>query len=180
MQAPSAVPASYVPPSVSYVAPTVGNGAPSFPQQAPGVAQQTAPATVKAQIGDWLICQDAQGEFYQDSRGQSYDQPPPALLSLLHAQAHSSQSGAMTCAASSAQASLFATPAPAKTAPTQMAPVQMAQTAAQGQVHTKGQIGDWLILEDAQGEFYQYAPTGQQFDQPPAELIQLVQMQGQR
>eukprot|EP00929_Paragymnodinium_shiwhaense_P106337 TRINITY_DN7162_c0_g2_i5.p1 TRINITY_DN7162_c0_g2~~TRINITY_DN7162_c0_g2_i5.p1 ORF type:complete len:836 (+),score=289.73 TRINITY_DN7162_c0_g2_i5:90-2597(+) len=42
------------------------------------------PATVKQQIGDWLICEDGQGEFYSHApSGQMYNEPPPELLALL-------------------------------------------------------------------------------------------------
>lgn len=40
-------------------------------------------ATVKAQLGDWLICEDEQGVFYQDSvTNDTYDNPPPELVGL--------------------------------------------------------------------------------------------------
>ena len=37
-----------------------------------------------------------------------------------------------------------------------------------------GQIGEWLICEDQQGEYYIHEPSQQQFDQPPAELLALL------
>merc|ERR1711865_1100542 len=46
------------------------------------------------------------------------------------------------------------------------------------QAQVTGQVGQWLICQDAQGEFYQDSSTGQQFDQPPAHLLQLMQAQG--
>merc|ERR1711865_384263 len=58
--------------------------APAMHYAAAPVAQGAQQAAVKQQIGQWLICHDAQGEFYQDSAtGQSYDHPPPQLLQLM-------------------------------------------------------------------------------------------------
>jgi len=54
----------------------------------------------------------------------------------------------------------------------------VAPAAQVAQAEVKAQIGNWLICQDAMGEFYQNAATGQQFDQAPAELLQLVQAQG--
>jgi len=51
---------------------------------------------------------------------------------------------------------------------------------AQAQASVKQQTGDWLICEDAQGEFYSYQPTGQTFDQPPPELLQLIEQMQQQ
>jgi len=45
-------------------------------------------AAVKEQIGDWLVCEDAEGIFYYHSTtGQSYDRPPPELQKYLQRQA---------------------------------------------------------------------------------------------
>eukprot|EP00929_Paragymnodinium_shiwhaense_P124303 TRINITY_DN9947_c0_g1_i1.p1 TRINITY_DN9947_c0_g1~~TRINITY_DN9947_c0_g1_i1.p1 ORF type:complete len:623 (-),score=152.59 TRINITY_DN9947_c0_g1_i1:166-2034(-) len=49
---------------------------------------------------------------------------------------------------------------------------QLPETAAQATV--KQTVGDWLICEDAQGEFYQHVPTQQTFDQAPQELLDLL------
>jgi hypothetical protein len=53
-----------------------------------------------------------------------------------------------------------------------------APAAPAAQAEVRAQIGNWLICQDAMGEFYQNAATGQQFDQAPAELLQLIQAQG--
>ena len=72
-------------PQVSYAAPPVYASAPQMVPAAP--AQQQA--MVKHQIGPYLICHDAQGEFYNDSRtGESFDQPPVELLQLVQMQQH--------------------------------------------------------------------------------------------
>jgi len=39
------------------------------------------------------------------------------------------------------------------------------------------EYGDWAICEDDQGEFYYHWPTNQSYDNPPAELLQLVEAQ---
>jgi hypothetical protein len=36
-------------------------------------------------------------------------------------------------------------------------------------------FGDWAVYEDELGEYYAHVPTGQQFEQPPPELIQAYQ-----
>jgi len=41
------------------------------------------------------------------------------------------------------------------------------------------EYGDWAICEDNLGEFYYHWPTNQSYDNPPAELIQLCQVQEQ-
>lgn len=44
-------------------------------------------ARVKQHIGPWAICQDAQGEYYHDTRtATSYDDPPPELSQILRRQ----------------------------------------------------------------------------------------------
>jgi hypothetical protein len=39
----------------------------------------------------------------------------------------------------------------------------------------KMEVGDWQICEDMQGEYYVHIPTGQTYDEPPPELVQLRQ-----
>jgi len=56
--------------------------------------------------------------------------------------------------------------------------------AAEGQQNpseavVKGQVGDWLICEDSAGEFYSHAQTQESFDQPPEELLRLLEQQRQ-
>jgi hypothetical protein len=36
-------------------------------------------------------------------------------------------------------------------------------------------FGDWAVYQDELGEFYIHVPTGQQFEQPPPELVQAYQ-----
>mmetsp|Transcript_51369 Transcript_51369/g.122057 ORF Transcript_51369/g.122057 Transcript_51369/m.122057 type:complete len:568 (-) Transcript_51369:62-1765(-) len=40
----------------------------------------------------------------------------------------------------------------------------------------KMQLGDWMVCEDGQGEFYWHVPTQQSFDDPPPELVQLYDL----
>ena len=40
----------------------------------------------------------------------------------------------------------------------------------------KLEIGEWLVCEDAQGEFYFHAPSGQSFDQAPPELVEFIRI----
>merc|ERR1711953_168260 len=52
---------------------------------------------------------------------------------------------------------------------------QQLQAAQQPESTVKMQLGPWLVCEDALGEFYHHSQTGQSFEQPPAELLQLFQ-----
>eukprot|EP00747_Dinoflagellata_sp_TGD_P082858 gnl/TRDRNA2_/TRDRNA2_161859_c0_seq3.p1 gnl/TRDRNA2_/TRDRNA2_161859_c0~~gnl/TRDRNA2_/TRDRNA2_161859_c0_seq3.p1 ORF type:complete len:536 (-),score=91.82 gnl/TRDRNA2_/TRDRNA2_161859_c0_seq3:183-1790(-) len=66
--------------------PPMGQGQ-SFPDQPPGQLQGSMNAQVKATLGVWSICQDAQGEFYwNNATQQSFDQPPPELAHLMRQQ----------------------------------------------------------------------------------------------
>lgn len=49
-----------------------------------------------------------------------------------------------------------------------------------GEAVVKGQVGDWLICEDSAGEFYSHAQTQESFDQPPEELLRLLEQQRQQ
>jgi len=51
---------------------------------------------------------------------------------------------------------------------------QVSQAAATSPAVVKATVGAWQILEDGLGEFYCHMPTGQTFDQAPAELLQLL------
>merc|ERR1712137_1192510 len=62
----------------------------------------------------------------------------------------------------------------------QMLEQQQMLAAMQQQPVVKSQVGDWLICEDAQGEFYQHAPTNQVFAEPPQELLDLLPQQQQQ
>jgi len=55
----------------------------------------------------------------------------------------------------------------------QMMQQQQPDAAAQGIV--KAEVGGWQICEDAQGEYYVHLASGQTFDEPPQELLQLLQ-----
>merc|ERR1712151_1193222 len=89
---------TYVAPQATYVAqqpsfeppmiyPAPAQPAYEMPQQqyvyaSSGVAAQ-APM-LKAQVGDWQICEDAQGEYYVHvPSNQTFDQAPLELLQLL-------------------------------------------------------------------------------------------------
>jgi len=110
-----------------------------------------ASAQVLRQLqGGWLECLDAQGVYYYNQHTQQTSEavPPEAM-------------GGQAPAAQAPMAAPAPAPAPA----------------AQPQAVTKMQIGCWTVAEDAQGEFYFNQQTGQSYDQPPAELLALVQQQ---
>lgn len=136
-----------------------GQAQPAPAQAAPQAQHVThaapAPAAkLKSTIGDWQICEDAQGEFYVHApTGQTFNEAPLDLLRLVQA------------AQKPAVPQQYA--APPAVAPPAAAPAPQAKL--------KMTLGDWQICEDAQGEFYVHAPTGQTFDQPPPQLVQLYQ-----
>jgi hypothetical protein len=55
-------------------------------------------------------------------------------------------------------------------------PVPIAAAPVAQQAVLKMEVGGWQICEDELGEFYVHAATGQQFDQPPQQLLQVLQM----
>lgn len=57
------------------------------------------------------------------------------------------------------------------------APMAQIQPVAQEAI-VKQEVGPWQICEDPMGEYYVYTPSGQTFDQPPAELMQVLQQHG--
>jgi len=61
-------------------------------------------------------------------------------------------------------------------APSYQPQAQFVQQAApqQAQSSVKLEVGDWMVCEDAMGEFYHHSPTGQSFDQAPAQLVELI------
>jgi hypothetical protein len=120
----------------------------SQPMAAPAAPPQPQTETkVLQQIGEWAICQDAQGLFYQNLRTkQSYDEPPPELATQMQ-----------------------------QSQPTKAAPPQ-----PQTEAKVLQQIGDWAICQDAQGQFYQNLRTKQSYDEAPLELLALVQGKQQR
>lgn len=86
---------------------------------------------------------------------------------------------AYAAAPSTYEAQVAYAAAPAVTTAYAAAPLTYAAApVAQAQAEVKAQVGVWLICQDAQGEFYQNATTGQQFDQAPPELLQQIQAQG--
>lgn len=60
----------------------------------------------------------------------------------------------------------------------QQTPQVIQQQAApqEAQSIVKLEIGEWLVCEDAQGEFYFHAPSGQSFDQAPPELVEIIRV----
>jgi len=119
---------------------------PQVTQAAP--PQPQAEAKVLQRIGDWAICQDAQGLFYQNTRtNETYDQAPPELLGQMQ-QAQQ---------------------------PKQAAPAQ-----PQSQAKVLQRIGDWAICQDAQGQFFQNLRTNKSYDEPPPELVSMLQGQQAR
>lgn len=51
---------------------------------------------------------------------------------------------------------------------------QPEQQGPQGEASVKLKLGDWVICEDANGEFYVHIPTGEEFEETPEELLLLV------
>lgn len=175
--------------------------------------------TVKGQIGDWMICEDAQGEFYFNKvTQQAFDDVPAELRAMLQAAQKPSQKvaaaspqvqvlrdlggGWLQCqdnqglyffnqvtgeSSVDVPAALRVQAQPTSyqpqsvayaqqaSVPTPYQPQSVAYTQQVSEPKLKEQIGDWMICEDAQGEFYINARTQQSFDKPPAELVKLYQ-----
>lgn len=124
-----------------------------------------APQVLRELGGGWLQCRDDKGVFYYNQETQQSSDEAPAEFRVAAKPSVSVQP----------QSSAYAQPQPAQK------PVytQQAQMPA-NQVKLKEQIGEWMICEDAQGEFYKNARTQQQFDQPPAELVQIYKLAQQQ
>jgi len=109
----------------------------------------------------WVMCQrqDVSGEiFYMNMKTNEVSQDPPAPCSP---PAPPLPQGTVT-----RPHSVHAT--------THAVPLVTDQPAA-----VLAEYGDWAICEDVQGEFYYHWPTNQSYDNPPAELLQLCQVQEQ-
>jgi len=160
--------------------------APYAVQGVQGVQGQPAgpeEATVKMQLGVWSICEDNQGEFYHNATtGQTFDQPPPELLELyeqsqggpaVDAQPapvyHQAAAPVCQAAAPAYQASAPAYEASAPVGMSKEKPVE------QEEATVKMTVGVWSVCEDQQGEYYHNGTTGQTFDSPPPEFVELLQ-----
>jgi len=127
-------------------------------QQQPAAAGTPQIQVLRELSAGWLQCQDAQGIYYYNQvTQQTSDDVPAELRAPAHPPA-SMQSQSMACAQQA----------------------QMPQGAATNPAKLKQQLGDWMICEDAQGEFYMNARTQQSFGQPPAELVQLYRASQQQ
>jgi len=124
--------------------------------------------------GGWLQCQDQQGIFFFNQQTQqSSDVVPPELAGV----------------AAQLQLGGVGQAVPVVLQQPQLQPQQMqaqmqvqqmqAQQAQQAAAQTKQKftLGPWIVCEDSQGEFYYHTPSGQSFDQPPQELVQLYKAQ---
>jgi hypothetical protein len=143
------------------------------PQYAPAAQAVPAPAepekpVVKMQFGDWMVCEDSQGEFYyHELSKQSFDTPPPELVEVFKAHQMKSKS------------SHHANPAlPSSAYMQQVAGVSNLQmksaqptASSQQQAEVKAQFGDWLVCVDAQGEFYYNQSTHETYESPPPEFL---------
>jgi len=136
------------------------------PQQQQQQQQQYQPAAEAApqvqvlrELGDgWLQCKDAQGIYFFNQVTQQTSVDVPAEL----------RAPAQPPAATQCQSSAYVQQA------------QAPQGASANQARVKQQLGEWMICEDAQGEFYMNQRTQQSFDQPPAELVQLYKASQQQ
>jgi len=98
--------------------------------------------------GNWLECQDSQGTFYFNSETQESSEAFPGSLMGQPAVQQHTESHCPPKETSGAQ-------------PFQQNSLE------------RMRLGDWIVCEDNMGVFYHHALTGQQFNEPPAELLQL-------
>jgi len=142
-------------------------------------AQPAAIASVAGQSqvlrelgGGWLQCKDEQGIFFFNQQTQqSSDVVPPELAGV----AAQLQLGGGGQTAALQQPQLQPKQMQAQFQVQQIQAQQEQQTAAQ--TKQKLTLGPWIVCEDSQGEFYYHTPSGQSFDQPPQELVQLYKAQ---
>jgi hypothetical protein len=113
----------------------------------------------------WQECLDSQGVFYFNSlTGQSQDTLPPGVGGVPVVHQHTPVAAHVQLAAPCAAASY------ANAYQLQGLQAQQVQEAT-----VKMKVGVWSVCEDQQGEFYHNGVTGQTFDNPPPELVGLLQ-----
>jgi len=138
-----------------------------------------AEATVKAEIGNWAVCEDAQGEFYLDRRtNQSYDQMPPELDQLLAAY----EAQAQRAAPRYAQAPSYAQPA--QYAPTYQTAKASYAPAAPSYAQSYGQqlYQQVSVAQPAAPQYMpapSYAPSAQYAPAPQPQYMPAPQPQPQ-
>jgi len=150
--------------------------------------------------GGWLQCQDSEGAFFYNKVTQqssvevpndlrAQDQQQVAMAAPMAAQAAAPaaipqvqvlrQLGGGWLQCQDAQGMYYYNQSTRQSSvqyPADLrapALVQGAPANQASQARLKQQLGEWMICEDARGEFYMNARTQQSFDQPPAELVQL-------
>mmetsp|Transcript_7010 Transcript_7010/g.15101 ORF Transcript_7010/g.15101 Transcript_7010/m.15101 type:complete len:427 (+) Transcript_7010:75-1355(+) len=167
-------PVTYAAPSVTYGAPAANYAAPATyaqpGQPAPGyyqqAQQQQVPATVKMTLGDWMILEDDQGEFYQNSAtGQTFDQPPQELLTLFNG-AQQQQQGA-------AAPMTYGAPAPAQSyqyAQPQASYAQPQASYAQPQVSYAAPQVTYAAPQGSYGQAQSSYTPPPQYAQPQAQV----------
>jgi hypothetical protein len=142
-------------------------------------SQQVAAASPQVQVlrdlgGGWLQCQDDQGlYFFNEVTGESSVDVPAALRVQVQPTSYQPQSVAYAQQVSVSKP--YQPYAQQASLPTPYQPQSVAYAQQASEPKLKEQIGDWMICEDAQGEFYVNARTQQSFDKPPAELVKLYQ-----
>jgi len=114
----------------------------------------------------WQECLDSQGVFYFNSlTGQSEDSLPQGVAGASLVYQH------QQVAAQVQPAQYTAAPYPATACQLQGVQAQPLQEEAT----VKMTVGVWSVCEDQQGEYYHNGTTGQTFDSPPPEFVELLQ-----
>jgi len=152
---------------------------------------KTQKADVLRRVGQWVIAEDDLGLFHYNTLSlESFDEPPPALLSffqrmeaeLLREQlAPQQQRGPQQRQQQPWQRQMelrrvweqkYGQQHPHHT------PKRQNNHSAHGQ-HDEAivqmRIANWAVARDSRGEFYQNMVSGQVFDEPPSELLCLIQ-----
>jgi len=122
-----------------------------------------------------LQCKDEQGLFFFNSQTQqSSDVLPPELAGMAaQLQPGGGQQQQLQAQQRQAQQRLQEQQFQGRQMQAQVQAQQAQQT------KQKFTLGPWVVCEDGQGEFYFHTPTGQSFDEPPPELVQLYKAQQQ-
>lgn len=142
--------------------------------QAPQLATTAAPAPqvqVLSKLGaGWLQCQDNQGVFFFNEVTRETSVDVPAALRAPAAFQPQSTPQVQPPGFASFQPQVMP----------QVQQTQAQQLAPSSNPRLKEQIGEWMICEDEQGEYYVNSRTQQSFSQPPQELVQQYQLAQQQ
>jgi len=161
--------------TVSYMPPPMVQQPVAMPSYQPAPIQYAAPAPIEYAAPQHYTTPQAQIQHMTYAQPATYATPQ-----------YAQQQQPVMYAAPQPAPQYYTQPAASSYAPPMYAAQDMQQMQMQPQLQqeqpeaasqgiVKAEVGEWQICEDAQGEYYVHVPSGQTFDQPPQELLQLMQ-----